>query len=116
MMSLNHVRGTKWEELPAMGGYWRGTMSKRLNRRRAIAATGGFTVGAALLAACGGSSDAPKSDGPAVSKLVTPPQDTSKQAKRGGTMNDSKTADINDWDVNITSSAQLSLLAPFGYS
>jgi hypothetical protein len=34
--------------------YWNGILTRRLNRRRALAATGATALGAAFLAACGG--------------------------------------------------------------
>ena len=66
--------------------YWTNVLSARLSRRRAIAATGAAGLGAAFLAACGGSDrgsskpdEAKKAPG-----LLFEPADTTKQATRGG--------------------------------
>src|SRR5689334_887522 len=67
------------------GSYWNSVLNNRLNRRRALAATGGLGAAAAFLAACGGG-DSKSDDGGNKSSLVTDPVDTTKQAKRGGTL------------------------------
>ena len=56
--------------------YWQKTQAARISRRRALAGSAGFALGAALLAACG--SDDSTED---ASALLTKPNDTSKQAK-----------------------------------
>jgi peptide/nickel transport system substrate-binding protein len=70
--------------------YWQTTLRQHLSRRRAIAATGATALGAALLAACGGDEGA--GDGDATG-LLTKPVDTSKEAKRGGTLKRSTNSD-----------------------
>src|SRR5437588_10292785 len=90
--------------------YW--SAQPVLKRRRVLVAA----AAAALLAACGGSGSSKSSGQASKSGLITEPVDTSSKARRGGAFNDSKPADINNWDINITSSAQLSNLAPFAYS
>jgi ABC-type transport system substrate-binding protein len=68
--------------------YWVSTLQKRLSRRRAMVASGAGALGAAFLAACGGSdsgdsgakSTAPKD----ASGLLFEPTDTTKQAVKGG--------------------------------
>ncbi len=67
------------------GSYWNSVLNNRLSRRRALAATGGLGAAAAFLAACGGG-DSKSDDGGNKSSLVTDPVDTTKQAKRGGTL------------------------------
>jgi peptide/nickel transport system substrate-binding protein len=72
------------------GNYWSSTLRNRVSRRRAIVVTGGAAAAAAFLAACGGSnssSGSGDSKGSAdKSGLVTKSVDTSKEAKRGGTL------------------------------
>ena len=46
-----------------MSDYWRKILDQRVDRRRAMLATGGFAAGAAFLAACGGSDDKSSSGG-----------------------------------------------------
>ena len=83
--------------------YWSRIARRRLSRRRALAAAGGSAVAAALLAACGGGdSDTDKQE---VSGLITQPADTTKQAKRGGTLVFSVTADIPILDPHFLSLA-----------
>jgi ABC-type transport system substrate-binding protein len=60
--------------------YWRKALSHRLDRRRALVATGGTALGASLLAACGGNSSSKQE----VSGLLVTPKDTSSAARRGG--------------------------------
>ena len=79
--------------------YWSRTLQARLPRRRALAAAGGVSLGAAFLAACGGSdssnggsSSAPKSD------LLVKAEDTTKNAKKGGTLKTYITTDVGSWD------------------
>ena len=79
--------------------YWSRTLQARLPRRRALTAAGGVSLGAAFLAACGGSdssssgsSSAPKSD------LLVKAEDTTKQAKKGGTLKTYITTDVGSWD------------------
>src|SRR5262245_34634915 len=79
--------------------YWTRLLDSRIGRRRAIAATGATALGAAFLAACGGSSDSGTSSSKDVSGAVVKPSDTSKEAKRGGTIKDRNTADPPTYDV-----------------
>src|SRR5436190_7313095 len=68
--------------------YWRNLTVGRLSRRGVLAATGGLTAAAAFLAACGGgkSSSSSGAAGADKSGLISQPVDTTKQAKRGGTL------------------------------
>src|SRR3712207_5973492 len=60
-----------------------------LSRRRFLGASAAGGLSAFILA-CGGGSDSPSSDS---SGLLTKPADTSKQAKRGGTLKRSTNSD-----------------------
>jgi ABC-type transport system substrate-binding protein len=73
--------------------YWSSIISKRVSRRRALAVCGGVAAGAALLAACGGDGD-----GEDVSGLITKPQDTSKEARRGSTLLAARNQDVFTFD------------------
>src|SRR4051812_32840769 len=80
--------------------YWTEALASRTTRRRAILGTGGAALGAAFLAACGSSgSDAKNGTSSDGSKLVATVADTTKQAKRGGTIKDRVTADPPTYDV-----------------
>jgi len=75
--------------------YWDKLLDKRLARRRALSVAGGAGVAAALLAACGGSEKDSEAD---KSSLLTRPADTTKQAKRNGTIKDRTFADVPTLD------------------
>ena len=75
--------------------YWSGILSKRTARRRVLAATGASTAAALLLAACGGGDE----DGGDKSSIIVESEDTSKQAKRGGTLKDRTNADFTSMDA-----------------
>jgi peptide/nickel transport system substrate-binding protein len=81
--------------------YWKGVAGQRLSRRRALVAAGATSLGAAFLAACGGS-DGGGSTGvakeEASSKLITRPADTLKQAKKGGTLKLNHFQDVQGLD------------------
>jgi peptide/nickel transport system substrate-binding protein len=65
--------------------YWSRAFNQRIARRRALALGGGAALGSTLLLACGGDGG----DGDeAGSDLVTESVDTTKEAKRGGTLKD----------------------------
>ncbi|HLF77706.1 MAG TPA: hypothetical protein VJB57_09480 [Dehalococcoidia bacterium] len=89
-----------------MSSYWDSVLTRRIRRRHALAASGGMALGSALLAACGGGDDGGGGEKqPELSKLLTPLADTSKQAKRGGTLQTSIGADPVNFDIynfNIT--------------
>src|SRR5437868_15236695 len=78
-----------------MPSYWRGVLGARTSRRRAMAGTGAGALGAAILAACGGSSgNKSGSSGPQdKSGLLAKVNETTKQAKPGGTFVNALTAD-----------------------
>ncbi len=85
-----------------MQGYWNRVLNRQISRRRAITATGAAAAGAAFLAACGGSSSSSSSGGGGgsqpVSSLLTKPVDTTKDAKRGGTLKRNVSADVPNLD------------------
>ena len=95
-------------------GYWRSILSRRLQRRRALRALGSVTASAALLAACGGDDD--RSDQGSGSDLVTKPEDTSKQAKRGGELKHFRNAGTDNMDPYGSLSPITSSLAGLSYS
>jgi peptide/nickel transport system substrate-binding protein len=67
--------------------YWSEILNQRISRRRGIAAVGGVSAAAAFLAACGGSDSGGSQGGTSdKSGLITKAVDTTKQAKRGGTL------------------------------
>ena len=70
--------------------YWHRILDSRVSRRRGMAAVGASAAAAAFLAACGGSDSGSggKSDSGAGDKsgLITKPVDTTKSAKKGGTL------------------------------
>ena len=67
--------------------YWRQFSESRASRRRVLTLASSGLAGAAFLAACGGESgDKPKATDNKTSSLVAKLEDTSKQAKRGGTV------------------------------
>src|SRR5581483_6046282 len=81
----------------SMSNYWSNVLKQRLNRRRAIAMTGGAAAGAALLAACGGSDSSSSSSSSGsgsgsggaggtkdTSGRLTPLKEESSNVKRGG--------------------------------
>jgi peptide/nickel transport system substrate-binding protein len=63
--------------------YWAHASRMAVDRRRALSAAGGAAAAAALLAACGGGGGSAGSK-PAGASLISPVEDTTKQAKRGG--------------------------------
>ena len=68
-----------------MSDYWQKLTNRTISRRRAIAATGGAALGAAFLAACGGSdSGSGSGEKKDASSNLYKPVDTSAQAKPGG--------------------------------
>ena len=95
-----------------MQSYWSKVLNQRIGRRRALATTGATAAGAALLAACGGGGGGKEVD---TTSLVTPAEDTTKQAKRGGTIKDRWSADTPTLDI-ATAIAPLNTLARHTYS
>lgn len=78
-------------------GYWKETLQQRMNRRRWLVATGGATLGTALLAACGSDSGGKQE----VSTLLSTPKDTSNGAKRGGMHHLRRDQDVVTNDVHF---------------
>ncbi|MPZ49252.1 MAG: hypothetical protein GEU75_08125 [Dehalococcoidia bacterium] len=80
--------------------YWDTYRSSRIGRRRALALGGSAAIGAGLLAACGGES----TDDGGQSKQVTQPEDTTAQAKRGGTQRWAIDEDTAHFDIFLQNS------------
>jgi peptide/nickel transport system substrate-binding protein len=99
--------------------FWSSIATRRLSRRRALAASGGIGLSAALLAACGGSSSGSSSSGGSQSSgsssLVAQPSDTSAQAKKGGVLKDYAQAEPRSLDP-VNPLADYNRIAPFVYS
>ena len=96
-----------------MTSYWTRTLRNRITRRRAIASAGAGALAATFLAACGGGGDDEGVQGDA-SGLLAKVEDTSREAKVGGTWVNPINADILNMDpygVTIGSAH-----APWGYS
>jgi ABC-type transport system substrate-binding protein len=98
-----------------MASYWSQTLARRVSRRRALATTGATAAAAAFLAACGGSDNGGGNGGPKDSSgLLTKIEDTTKQAKVGGTLAIAINSDLQSLDPNFTTSGSAN--APFVYS
>ena len=69
-------------------GYWSSVLNRRVQRRRALTLSGAGLASAAFLAACGGGDSGGGSGDGDSSGMVTKPVDTTKEAKRGGTIKD----------------------------
>jgi len=98
--------------------YWSNIAQSRLGRRRALAGAGSAALGAAFLAACGGS-DSGSSGGeskPASSGIVTAAVETSKQAKRDGIMKDRTYSDVPTLSVATGGSSPHNAVGPLVYS
>ncbi|HEX5370909.1 MAG TPA: ABC transporter substrate-binding protein [Dehalococcoidia bacterium] len=118
--------------------YWSNIANRRLTRRRAIATSGGIGLGAALLAACGGSNNTKTSTGSsaasgstaaggssgasgasgssgAQSSLVAKSVDTTAQAKAGGSLKDYAQAEPRSLDP-VQPLADYNRIAPFVYN
>jgi ABC-type transport system substrate-binding protein len=83
-----------------MAGYWTKVLSGRVSRRRAMASTGAGAAAAAFLAACGGGDgdDGAPQD---TSGLLAKREDTSKDAKTGGTLIMTNPADPPHFDPHL---------------
>jgi peptide/nickel transport system substrate-binding protein len=79
--------------------YWSGLLGARIARRRALAMAGGTALGSAFLAACGGDQEGTGDK----SGLVFEAVETTKQAKRTGTMKDRAFVDPPSLDVVLAS-------------
>ena len=98
--------------------YWSQVTSSRQSRRRVLAFAGGGIASAAFLAACGGSSDnkAKTAEDGKTSSLVAKLEDTSKQAKRGGTVKLSYGAEPTTLDPFPENLINLNTLKAYAYS
>src|SRR5437764_15046054 len=92
------------QEVAVADNYWDRARTGRIGRRRAITLAGGTALGAAFLAACGGSdsggSSGSSGDGKDKSSLITKSEDSTKQAKKGGILKDRTGADAPTMDVH----------------
>jgi len=69
--------------------YWQRIVDSRISRRRGLGALGAGAAAAAFLAACGGSDSSSGTSGGSSSDksdLITKPVDTTKSARKGGTL------------------------------
>jgi len=94
--------------------YWSRFLKQRVGRRRSLAAAGSLAGGSLLLAACGGgeSGGEEKQGG---SSLLATPADTSKQAKRGGTVKDSVNREPGHFDGQAQGQVQLNFFNSIVY-
>src|SRR5262245_55576270 len=80
--------------------YWSRFTASRLNRRKFASASASVSIAAALFAACGsGGKSASSGEKSGGSGLLAHPADTTKQAKRGGTMKDRTFGDPPTLDI-----------------
>ena len=94
--------------------YWNRIASSRASRRRVVVGGIGLTGAAALLAACGGGDNGDA--GPVSEGRVVLPQDTSKQAKRGGIYQQDLEFDEGNLDPLSTGRGNGGAWAPMAYS
>jgi peptide/nickel transport system substrate-binding protein len=90
--------------------YWSRTLQGRLSRRRALLGTSAVAAGAAFLAACGGGDEGTSGASGAkkdASGLIAQPEDTTKEAKVGGTFKWSHTTEPNHLDGIAQGQSQL---------
>jgi len=85
----------------ASKSYWSGVLEKRLSRRRALAATGAGAAAAAFLAACGSDGGDGGGGEEEPSGLLAKREDTSKEAKPGGTLIMTNPADPPHFDPHL---------------
>src|SRR5581483_3731061 len=87
--------------------YWTTLRNQRLSRRRALVLSAGSAAAAALLAACGGSDSGSgtKAGSTPATGLLAKPEDTTRQAKRGGVYLSSRSNDIEHSDPHFTTQA-----------
>ena len=95
--------------------YWDRVLTHRISRRRGLAVVGGGVAGATLLVACGGEDggdEAPKD----TSGLLAPVEDTTAQAKKGGTLTLSYIRDPLHFDGQAQGQIQLNIFHSLAYS
>src|SRR6266508_1749738 len=99
--------------------YWGRLVGQRLSRRRALIATSGAAAAAAFLAACGGGSsdkgEGGKATGETGSSLLAKIEDTSKDAKRGGTMKWMSPSEPLHFDGQAQGQQQLNIFNGMAY-
>src|SRR4051812_34110178 len=97
--------------------YWSSTIANRVSRRRALGGAGAG-IAALMLAACGGGSDSSSSStGSKTDKsgLVTPGEDTTKQAQSGGIYQSYRIVEQQNLDP-LTAPTGASIEAKLGYN
>jgi peptide/nickel transport system substrate-binding protein len=90
-------------------GYWQRAVHARINRRRALALAAGTGAAAALLAACGGGEESGDGGSQDSSGLLTQPTDTTRQAKKGGTLKRNFNSDFPSLDPSANYSGSSGL-------
>jgi len=106
--------------------YWNRVLTGRVSRRRAIAVTGAGALGAAFLAACGGSDSGGSTGGsssssgsstskPADNGLTAKIEDTTKSVKRGGAMKWTQASQPLHFDGQAQGQAQLNIYNGMAY-
>ena len=105
-----------------MHNYWSRILERRVSRRRAMASTGATAMATAFLIACGsdgddggGSSTGGDTGGSGTGGIVASPEDTSKNAKNGGTVNWYTTTEPNHLDGIAQGQSQLNVYNGMAY-
>ena len=83
--------------------YWTHTLHQRVSRRRALAVSAGLSLGAAIVAACGGGKTESHSSSDK-SGLLTPPTDETDKAIRGGTFVTAGASTVGTLDAHLNNS------------
>src|SRR6188472_835139 len=100
-------------------GYWRRLTTARFDRRRALIAAGGASLGAIALSAigCGGSgSDSGGSEKKSGTDLVAKPVDSTLKAKAGGVLKHWANGDPAHLDPLLSSNANVvNFVSPYAY-
>jgi peptide/nickel transport system substrate-binding protein len=90
---LSFVKGAR-----RMSGYWERTLDSRVGRRKILVSGAGLAGAGAILAACGGGESSSKAAKEKASGLISPPVDTTKQAKAGGVLRSNIDSEPQNFD------------------